>query len=60
MISKDEVTKVIKSYLPNAEERVINQLMEEIICDVEPIIYSYIREFTLRERKSLYLREKDL
>lgn len=54
MIEEDKLRTLIKSYLPQAETDTIDNIANNIIRDVEAVIYSMVRQAVNQERENLY------
>lgn len=54
MIEKNKIKELVKSYIPQAEEDVIENIAHDIIRDVEAVIYSMVRQAVNQEREIIY------
>lgn len=54
MISKDKITKLIKSHLPQSDNKVIDDIANNIIQDSEAVIHSMVRQAVSQEKESQY------
>lgn len=53
MIDERTVKGMIRSNLPSITEDRINSMTEEFIQDVNPFVYSYLRQLVTRERERM-------
>jgi len=58
MIERDKIKDLVKSYLPQADNDVIEHISDDVIRDTEAVIYSMVRQAIEQERQSLYRKDK--
>lgn len=54
MINKKKLYELVKSYLPQTEPAIIDDIANNVIRDAESIIYSMVRQAVNQERENLY------
>jgi hypothetical protein len=54
IIEMDKLKAAVRSYLPNIEEPVIENITHDILRDAESIIHSMIRQAVNQEREKIY------
>ena len=54
MVDTKAVARVVKSYLPQAEQEVVDRIISDVRQDAENIIHSLIRQAVAQEKDKLY------
>jgi len=54
MIERDKLRDLVKSYLPQVDNDVIEHISDDVIRDTEAVIYSMVRQAVAQERENLY------
>lgn len=56
MVNKNVVTKIIKTYLPQAENAFVENIASDIIQDAENIIRSLIRHAVAQKKEEDWMK----
>lgn len=59
VVNTDEVTRVVKTYLPWAETSLVDKITSDVIQDAENIIHSLIRQAVAQEREKVVSNRDD-
>ena len=54
MIERDKLRDLVKSYLPQANNDVIEHISDDVIRDTEAVLHSMVRQAVAQERENLY------
>ena len=55
MIAREQITSIVKTYLPQVQEYVADRIAGEIVTEAEAITYSLIRQKVADQRKRSYI-----
>lgn len=57
MINRKEVIKLLLLYMPEADEKTLNRMAEDVIIDVIPALYTAVQKVTSNEKKECFFRK---
>ena len=57
VINRKEVIKLLLLYMPEADEKTLNRMAEDVIIDVIPALYTAVQKVTSNEKKECFFRK---
>lgn len=57
MIDREKIIKLIQSYLPDANDKTLNRLADDIIHDIIPVMHTNIRKAANEEKSKIILQK---
>lgn len=58
MIDREKIIKLVQSYLPDANDKTLKRLAEDVIHDIIPVLHAGVRK-AANEEKSKFTLQKD-
>lgn len=58
MINRVSIEESIRNSLPNLKQEIIQQLADDVILDILPVIHAIIRKVVAQEREKQYVADK--